>query len=183
MRNESLNNTCILFDPKDEAQQKAIIKFYGDNGHYISKPFMWRDDDAICVYNGILNYWDSKAKNNQFGDFKVIELPSDYYPTTTSHFQLTENNGETKPYVVVDEKGDKGFVTPIVESESNNGWISVEDRLPEIDTDVLCYFQKWNRIDVCTYKNIFKLEFVENTICQTDYVTHWQPLPKSPTRK
>ncbi len=59
-------------------------------------------------------------------------------------------------------------------------WISVEDRLPEVDESVLCYFKKSRRIDVCKYTEVFKMEFVENAICQTENITHWQPLPPKP---
>jgi hypothetical protein len=108
-QNQDLNNTCILFDKEDEAQQKAIIRFYNDNG-WGNKNIEFKGwEDCIGVWMGNLDYYYN------VDPLQVIELPSDYYPKTTSHFQLTENNGETKPYVVVDEKGDKGFVTPIVD--------------------------------------------------------------------
>jgi hypothetical protein len=85
MRNESLNNTCILFDPLDEAQQKAIIKFYNDNG--------WRGiqvlndpDKFMCigVWEGELSYYYSCFA------MQVIELPTDYYPTKIVESEKTE---------------------------------------------------------------------------------------------
>jgi hypothetical protein len=79
MRNEQLNNTCIIFDPKDEAQQKAIIKFYNDNGWpYSMGSYMERGDstDCIGVLDRDLGYW----WQNEL-PMRIIELPSDYYPT------------------------------------------------------------------------------------------------------
>ena len=84
MRNEQLNNTCILFDPKDEAQQKAIIKFYNDNKwenikdifEDIRKIGLLSMTNCIGVLNNVLYYYTTP---DSF--MKVIELPSDYYPT------------------------------------------------------------------------------------------------------
>lgn len=76
MRNESLNNTCILFDKEDEAQQKAIIKFYNDGGYPISMYLEISDDECVIGINaGDLGYWYNGSESMQ-----VIELPSEYYP-------------------------------------------------------------------------------------------------------
>ena len=76
MRNEQLNNTCILFDKEDEAQQKAIIKFYNDGGY--SESLCRLDDESyIGVFNYRLDYWF----NDSVPPMQVIELPTDYYPT------------------------------------------------------------------------------------------------------
>ncbi|AXH74762.1 MAG: KTSC domain protein [Bacteriophage sp.] len=79
MRNESLNNTCILFDKEDEAQQKAIIKFYGDNGwestRWLSNDSISSEIDCIGIHRGELGKWFSDG-----GTMQVIELPSEYYP-------------------------------------------------------------------------------------------------------
>ena len=99
-QNESLNNTCILFDPKDEAQQKAIIKYFNDNGWPFSRHFYMTKkamDNCIGVNEEELGYWPFKV-----GKYKVIDLPKEYYPIDTpivesdamQHLidKMTENN-------------------------------------------------------------------------------------------
>jgi len=88
MRNESLNNTCILFDPKNEAQQKAIIKFYNDNGwEMLSLTDRLMADQVIGVYDHQFAFWLSTYT------MQVIELPSDYYPTKIVE---SESKSDTK---------------------------------------------------------------------------------------
>ncbi len=72
-QNQELNNTCILFDPNNEAQQKAIIKYYNDNGWHQSDFVKWAKDEAIGVYDKQLDYCQKSNK------FKVIDLPKEYY--------------------------------------------------------------------------------------------------------
>jgi len=87
--NQSLNNTCILFDPKDEAQQKAIIRFYNDNGFEGTPTLEWWSNDCIGIFQGItgpeLDYWDND------GSMKVIDLPKEYYPIDTPIVEQLEN--------------------------------------------------------------------------------------------
>ena len=69
-------------------------------------------------------------------------------------------------------------------------WISVNDRLPEFNTDVLVfYIVDQDREDGVTfsYQNIDMLKEVitnsngtELIFWETDNVTHWMPLPPTP---
>lgn len=65
-------------------------------------------------------------------------------------------------------------------------WISVKDRLPDTEIEVMVYHQK----DEHFYDTNFALAFLANSgrwimdhfceACSVDHVTHWQPLPKPP---
>lgn len=56
-------------------------------------------------------------------------------------------------------------------------WISVEDRLPEIDLEVLIV-EKDLIIEVGSYQEYY---WVENTEYKMrENVTHWMPIPKPP---
>lgn len=69
-----------------------------------------------------------------------------------------------------------------------NQWISVKDRLPEIDKNVLAYcpiespgclyivsLQKINSL----FWNLYPQHYVESFL-DFDEVTHWMPLPETP---
>lgn len=61
-------------------------------------------------------------------------------------------------------------------------WISVKDRLPEIDGDYLCYVKN----DVPYISNVQVIEYVEGIGFSwegyepDEDVTHWMPLPEPP---
>jgi len=80
--------------------------------------------------------------------------------------------------------------------EQQNKWISVEDRLPEFEEDVLCY-HGWKsaegdwvsikEVGYLTQVNITMAAVGENKTPEfcidRDYchdITHWMPLPKDP---
>ena len=69
----------------------------------------------------------------------------------------------------------------LIEFLQSSEWVSVEERLPEKDSTILCYFKN-GRIDVCKYCKVFEMEFVENAVCVTEQITHWMPLPTPPNR-
>lgn len=76
------------------------------------------------------------------------------------------------PQVIDDE--------PTIEAEPVNGWISVDDRLPEKDgLYIVCKTIKPHQI-------VFEARWKENKWLsvvkdnQLDFVTHWQPLPEPP---
>ena len=60
-------------------------------------------------------------------------------------------------------------------------WISVEDRLPEDDSDVLAYsgIGEESRIYLACYSNGVWFDCVFNAPA-TDTTTHWMPLPEPP---
>ena len=60
-------------------------------------------------------------------------------------------------------------------------WISVEDRLPEDDSDVLAYsgIGEESRIYPACYSNGVWFDCVFNAPA-TDTTTHWMPFPKPP---
>lgn len=64
-------------------------------------------------------------------------------------------------------------------------WISVNDRLPEKDVNVLCYTHG-DIVEgyLCSNDNVFKPEidcigYMQNDVMVID-VTHWMPLPEPP---
>lgn len=69
------------------------------------------------------------------------------------------------------------------ELEKENEWISVEDKLPSINEDVLGFgidegIKVW---DFCSAtKNGFKMQ---SSINRNVNITHWKPLPKAPIIK
>ena len=68
-----------------------------------------------------------------------------------------------------------------VEVEYNNGWISVDDRLPENNATVwITYIDNGKELTATAY---YGLEsgywYVGYFDYKTKSVTHWQPLPKS----
>lgn len=63
-------------------------------------------------------------------------------------------------------------------SNNSNGWISVKDRLPEKDQDVLWYNPTLLKpMDVCPISPLWNGSLEHNTY------THWMPLPKPPEDK
>ena len=67
------------------------------------------------------------------------------------------------------------------ESKPLNGWISVKDRLPEDESDVLAYSRIGEefRIYPACYSNGVWLDCVFNAPA-TDTTTHWMPMPNPP---
>ena len=68
----------------------------------------------------------------------------------------------------------------------NNGvtvqeWISVDDRLPEDDSDVLAYLRivEGSRICQANYANGMWFDWIFNTPV-TESITHWMPMPQPP---
>ncbi|STY93185.1 DUF551 domain-containing protein [Moraxella bovis] len=61
---------------------------------------------------------------------------------------------------------------------TNNGWISVDDRLPPLETVVLVYQRPLRYVLTAEYLGD-RYEFSELMPHDTR-VTHWQPLPKPP---
>lgn len=103
---------------------------------------------------------------------------------------------EPKKWGVWDEEEQVGIDTPYIlkskydellkekeELEKENEWISVEDRLPSINEEVLGFgidegVKVW---DFCSVKKSgFKMQSSNN---RNVNITHWKPLPKAPIIK
>ena len=87
---------------------------------------------------------------------------------------------------------DNGNYTPFREFHAKkqpetNGWISVEDRLPETGEEVLvydCFGQLNEKPDLsmssASYKNGMWYDYLGNIHFYGEDITHWQPLPEPP---
>ncbi len=75
------------------------------------------------------------------------------------------------------------------ESMAVDGWISVEDRLPDIDQEVLCTQDLSETALMAVYTDLgFKVQKYPSSndrscISYWISVTHWQPLPQTPKNK
>lgn len=59
------------------------------------------------------------------------------------------------------------------------GWISVKDRLPTNDNSMLCYMN--DGFMMVAYHNGYWLNNQGPVGDEDDRITHWMPLPKTPT--
>jgi hypothetical protein len=60
-----------------------------------------------------------------------------------------------------------------------SGWISVKDRLPEKNTDCIVWMPSRGTVMVCKYFNTWSLVLMPDS--KEPPITHWVPLPSSPT--
>lgn len=91
-------------------------------------------------------------------------------------------------YIITGVKGEQYPCKPDIfeqtyEPEDLNGWISVKDRLPEDDKDVLVYDSRSKEIIMASYNSDY--DEWDNLYNYYDYlpvdeITHWQPLPELP---
>lgn len=73
--------------------------------------------------------------------------------------------------------------TPTADVQPVNKWISVKDRLPEIEKSVLIYYPKWDGNEIQVAK--LDCDGITFDICGefnigTGVITHWMPLPEPP---
>lgn len=75
----------------------------------------------------------------------------------------------------------------IVNDDINHNWINVKDKLPDINTWVLCFLRQKNayggQIQVCKFKEADKWSkepYFEHYRNGFPDVTHWMPLPNEP---
>jgi hypothetical protein len=86
----------------------------------------------------------------------------------------------------------KTAICGLLQRTRSNGWISVEERLPEIDTNVLAAFvedgkQRVSEVLFADYSDVDEPPKPEwcgdyGRIARAD-VTHWMPLPEPPEAK
>lgn len=73
---------------------------------------------------------------------------------------------------------DKGFADGV--RQGQQGWISVEERLPEREGKYFAYTRK-GTIAICDYRSYLMTKEGALSEPQFDYwVTHWMPMPKPP---
>ena len=101
------------------------------------------------------------------GDYIITGVNGEPYPCKPDIFEQT--------YEPADLKGS--------ELINLGGWISVKDRLPEDDRDVLVYDSRNKEIIIASYNSDYK-EW-DNFYNYYDYlpvdvITYWQPLPELP---
>lgn len=101
------------------------------------------------------------------GDYIITGVNGEQYPCKPDIFEQT--------YEPEDLKGSI--------STSSSGWISVKDRLPEDDKDVLVYDSRSKEIIMASYNSDY--EEWDNLYNYYDYlpvdeITYWQPLPELP---
>lgn len=73
-------------------------------------------------------------------------------------------------------------ITKSLNQENNEGWISVEDRLPNEYEMVLIWAEKSPYISTYT-KNEWLLDLEVLAISEQNKITHWMPLPQPPKEK
>lgn len=102
------------------------------------------------------------------GDYIITGINGEQYPCKPDIFEQTYepvNNANT------------------LKLTCSNNWISVKDRLPEDDKDVLVYNSRSKEIIMASYNNNY--DDWDNLYNYYDYlpvdaITYWQPLPELP---
>jgi len=90
------------------------------------------------------------------------------------------------------EQSDGRFMLAAYVDKHLPKWVSVEDRLPEFDTEVLVYQPNWKGqlVTVAVFEGTdssgykFQFDLTNAMVHQADArysVTHWMPLPEAPT--
>ena len=65
-----------------------------------------------------------------------------------------------------------------------NEWVSVEDRLPENNAEVLMWRKKWKIAEAGTYRNAcFWVYDAIGDSYKADDITYWMPLPAPPEKE
>ena len=116
--------------------------------------------------------------------FDYAHLPELFNNDDKSYYKITDllesYSNQSKNEIQQRDLTIQELSEQLIESNQSK-WISVEDRLPEKNEDVLT-FDSEGYIDVCVYEfredgNVF---MVTDTCSVLKNVTHWQPLPQPP---
>ena len=134
--------------------------------------------EVITYEQDRLNYFTDLMKkaqkryNRLFKKYKKA-------PYMSAELQAVSDAGrETHFYGDVVEMLEKGY--------RKQEWISVEERLPEKDIEVLVALKIGDRVSVDTDRIYFGkwLNYGKfGCACEKGYVTHWMPLPEAPKMK
>lgn len=73
------------------------------------------------------------------------------------------------------------FAQQEIQRDRESRWISVKERLPEEEIEVLCFgFTGSMMVGAIWAENEKDGYYAESTDGMLDNVTHWQPLPEAP---
>ena len=98
------------------------------------------------------------------GDYIITGVNGEQYPCKSDIFEQT--------YEPADLKRSK--------STCLNDWISVKDRLPEDDKDVLVYNSRSKEIIMASYNSNYEEWDNLYDYLPVNEITYWQPLPELP---
>lgn len=99
------------------------------------------------------------------GDYIITGVNGEWYPCKPDIFEQTYepvNNANT------------------LKLTCSNNWISVKDRLPEDDKDVLVYDSRSKEIIMASYNSDYDEWDNLYDYLSVDTITYWQPLPELP---
>ncbi len=143
--------------------------------HKSRKDFL--DEASSKLSHGAITDFRDTADGYGFNDIiKVV-----YYAMSKYRLHIIKKySNQSKDEIQQRDLTIQELSEQLIESNQSK-WISVEDRLPEKNQDVLT-FDSEGYIDVCVYEfredgNVF---MVTDTCSVLKNVTHWQPLPQPP---
>lgn len=99
------------------------------------------------------------------GDYIITGVNGEQYPCKPNIFEQT--------YESIND-------TNVLKLTCSNNWISVKDRLPEDDKDVLVYNSRSKEIIMASYNSNYEEWDNLYDYLPVDAITHWQPLPELP---
>lgn len=91
-------------------------------------------------------------------------------------FDLQDIQTDVVYKITQQEKESVQLAMDILQKQLNNGWISVEDRLPEKSDYYLVYCGDYDGVRIIRFERLkTKVKWISKS-----NVTHWQPLPEPP---
>lgn len=183
----------------DDLKTGMIVKTRNDNSYIIMRDFIDEGDVlAGLSYNNVIsNTWTSLSNYNQdmtHSGVPCLDIVSVYasypYSADTPTRLLWERN-EYKEVTMKEIEEKFGCKVKIVgnEEKNNDGLICCNERLPENDDDVLCWYEyrimqgthegEMNqKFEIGNYSKYFKRWFGEVSCGQDCKVIAWMPLPE-----